>query len=292
MKIINKINLTLLFTLFGSFISLTFAQENGLAKFNISFDLTSVKQEDNSRLFKIEFSATNKDDKKDIVSIVDAEVNFYNKLDDQEILLGKSKTSKEGVVSIVVPAAHKYLKDKDGYITVVAKYEGNDAMDSQESELMFKDLFLEIEINTEDSIRTATINAYTLENEGEKKEIETLDIVIGVKGMLSKLVLEESTLENGVYEYELPDDIHGNSMGDLTIFVKVDENADFGNVIKTTTIKDAFAMNKPVTERNKLWTDAAPIWMYVVLTVLLLIVWSNYLISIINLIRINKIGKS
>ncbi len=207
-------------------------------------------------------------------------------------MLGKSKTSKEGVVSIVVPAAYKYLKDKDGYITVVAKYEGNDAMDSQESELMFKDLFLEIVINTEDSIRTVMVNAYTMENEGEKKEIETLDIVIGVKGMLSKLVLEESTLENGVYEYELPNDIHGNSMGDLTIFVKVDENADFGNVIKTTTIKDAFALNKPVIERNKLWTDAAPIWMYVVLSILLLVVWSNYLISIINLIRINKIGKS
>ena len=292
MNIINKISLTLLFTLFFGSISLTLAKENGPANFNISFDMTSVKQEDNTRLFKVEFSGTNKNDKKDVVSVVDAEVNFYNLLDDQEILLGKSKTNKEGVVSIVVPANHKYLKDKDGYITVVAKYEGNDVMDSQESELMFKDLFLEIEINKEDSIRTVVVNAYSMANDGEKQEIESLDIVIGVKGMLSKLVLDESTLEGGVYEYELPDDIHGNSEGMLTIFVKVDEHADFGNVIKTKTIKDIPAVNKPVTERNKLWTDAAPIWMYVVLTVLLLIVWSNYLISIINLIRINKIGKS
>jgi hypothetical protein len=254
--------------------------------------MTSVKQEDNTRLFKVEFSGTNKNDKKDIISVVDAEVNFYNILDDKEILLGKSKTSKDGVVSIVVPANHEYLKDQDGYITVVAKYEGNDIMDSQESELMFKDLFLEIEINKEDSIRTVVVNAYSMENGGEKQEIESLDIVIGVKGMLSKLVLDESTLEGGVYEYELPDDIHGNSEGMLTIFVKVDEHADFGNVIKTTTIKDIPAVNKPVTERNKLWTDAAPIWMYVVLTLLLLIVWSNYLIAIINLIKIHKIGNS
>jgi hypothetical protein len=292
MKIINKINLTLLFTLFGSFISLTCAQENGVASFNISFDMSSVKQEDNSRLFKVEFSGTNENDKKDVVSVVDAEVNFYNILDDQEILLGKSKTSKEGVVSIVVPATHKYLKDNDGFITVIAKYDGNDVMDPQESELMFKDLFLEIELNTEDSIRTVKVNAYTMDIEGEKQDVETLDIVIGVKGMLSKLVLEESTLENGVYEYELPDDIHGNSMGDLTIFVKVDENADFGNLIKTTTVKDVYAINKPVTERNKLWTDAAPIWMYIVLSILLIVVWSNYLISVINLIKINKTGKS
>jgi hypothetical protein len=136
------------------------------------------------------------------------------------------------------------------------------------------------------------VNAYAIANGGEKQEIESLDIVIGVKGMLSKLVLDESTLEGGVYEYELPDDIHGNSEGMLTIFVKVDEHADFGNVIKTKTIKDIPAVNKPVTERNKLWTDAAPIWMYVVLTMLLLIVWSNYLIAIINLIKIHKIGNS
>lgn len=292
MKIVNKISLALLLTLFFGCVSLTFAQEKGIANFNISFDMTSAKQEDNSRLFKVEFSGTNKNDKKDVVSVVDAEVNFYNILDDQEILLGKSKTSREGVVSIIVPSGHKYLKDKDGYITVVAKYEGNDVMDSQESELMFKDLFLEIEINKEDSIRTVIVNAYSMGDDGEKQEIESLDIVIGVKGMLSKLVLDESTLENGVYEYELPEDIHGNSEGILTIFVKVDEHADFGNVIKTTTIKDIPAINKPVAERNKLWTDAAPIWMYVVLTILLLVVWSNYLISIINLIRIYKIGKS
>ncbi len=289
-KIVFRFNLILLLSLVVSFISRTSAQR--FEDYNISFDLTSLKQEDNSRLLKLEFSGTNTNDKKDVIAVVDAEVSFYNILEDQEILLGKSKTNKEGIISFIVPKSQKYLKDSDGYITVVARFEGNKVLDPQESELMFKDLFLEIVLNSEDSIRTVKVNAYTLNNDGAKEDVESLDIVIGVKGMLSKLVLDENTLEGGTYEYELPEDIHGNSMGDLTLFVKVDEHADYGNVISTTLVKDTYAINKIKPEKNKLWTDAAPIWMYVVLTILLVGVWSNYLYSIFNLIKISKLGKS
>lgn len=289
-KIVFRFNLILLLSLVVSFISRTSAQ--GFEDYNISFDLTSLKQEDNSRLLKLEFSGTNTNDKKDVIAVVDAEVSFYNILEDQEILLGKSKTNKEGIISFIVPKSQKYLKDSDGYITVVARFEGNKVLDPQESELMFKDLFLEIVLNSEDSIRTVKVNAYTLNNDGAKEDVESLDIVIGVKGMLSKLVLDENALEGGTYEYELPEDIHGNSMGDLTLFVKVDEHADYGNVISTTLVKDTYAINKIKPEKNKLWTDAAPIWMYVVLTILLVGVWSNYLYSIFNLIKISKLGKS
>jgi hypothetical protein len=289
-NIIFRFNLILLVSIVVSVLLQTAAQ--GLEDYNISFDLTSIKQEDNSRLLKLEFSGTNVKNKKDVVAVVDAEVSFYNKLEDQELLLGKSKTNKEGIISFIVPKSQKYLKDSDGYITVVARFEGNKYFDPQESELMFKDLFLEIALNSEDSIRTITVNAYTLKNDGTKEDVESLDIAIGVKGMLSKLVLDENTLEGGQYEYELPDDIHGNSMGELTLFVNVDENADFGSVISTTKVKDTFAMNKIKPEKNKLWTDAAPIWMYVVLTLLLVGVWSNYLFSIFNIIKIYRLGKS
>ena len=42
---------------------------------------------------------------------------------------------------------------------------------------------------------------------------------------------------------------------------------------------------------NKLWSEAAPVWMYVVLTILLLGVWINYLYTIIHLFKIKKEGK-
>ena len=289
-KIINAISLILLFTFSGIFG--TYAQENDLDNFRTSFELTSLKQTDNSRLLRVEYTGINKEDKKDIVAVMDAEVNFYNILEDEEILLGKSMTNKEGVVSIVVPAEHKYLKDKDGYISVVAKYDGNDIMDSEVSELMFKDLFLDIKLDTIENVRTLTANAYTLDMAGEKQNVEELDIVLGVEGMLSKLVLEESTLEEGVYEYEIPEDIHGNAMGELTLFAKVDDHEDFGNVIKTVTIIDTYAVVKSRPERNKLWTQAAPIWMYVVLSILLIGVWSNYIYAIWNLIKIRKMRKA
>ncbi|MGE5357320.1 MAG: hypothetical protein ACM3PT_13900 [Deltaproteobacteria bacterium] len=290
-KIKKIVNLILLSIFFGGLISPTLAQKKDIDNFTTSFNLTSVKQEDNTRLLTVEFTAINNKNKKDIVAVVDAELGFYNILDDKEILIGKSKTDKEGIGSIVVPAAFKYLADEEGYITVVAKYEGNDVMTAEESELIFKDIFLEIQLKTEDSMRTVVVNAYNLNDQGEKLPVETLDIALGVKGLLSDFVLDENTLENGLYEYELPEDIHGNSKGELTLFVKLDEHEDYGNVYKTTIIKNSYPNSKVIPERNKLWTQAAPVWMYVVLTIMLVGVWSNYLYSIINLIKISKMGK-
>lgn len=287
-NIIIKISLILLFTF--SFIFGSIAQKNDLDSFRISFDLIAIKQADNSTLLTVEYLGKNKKNKKDKVPVFDAEVEFYNVLDDEEILLGKSRTNKEGEVSLVVPTNHKYLADDEGYIAVVARYDGNDIMDSEESEWIFKDLFLDIEMNTEDSIRTLVVKAYTIDSLGEKQYIEELDLKVGVQGMLSQLVLEESTLEEGEFEYELPEDIHGNTMGELTLFAKVEDHEDFGNIIKTVKVIDSYPIVKSSPEKNKLWTDAAPIWMYIVLSILLVGIWANYIYTIRNLIKINRMG--
>ena len=51
-------------------------------------------------------------------------------------------------------------------------------------------------------------------------------------------------------------------------------------------------MKEPVKiVENTLWSKAAPIWMYVVLTILLVGVWANYVYTVIHLFKINKEGK-
>ena len=50
----------------------------------------------------------------------------------------------------------------------------------------------------------------------------------------------------------------------------------------TTLLED------PNKNDNTLWSEAAPIWMYVVLTILLVGVWANYVYTVINLVKIKK----
>ncbi len=54
------------------------------------------------------------------------------------------------------------------------------------------------------------LEAYTLDSIGGKLPVEELDVVFSVGGMLSKLPIEEASLEDGEYEFEIIEDIQGD----------------------------------------------------------------------------------
>jgi hypothetical protein len=88
----------------------------------------------------------------------------------------------------------------------------------------------------------------------------------------------------------MPQSFAGNPKGDLTISSIIDDNDEYGTIIQEKTVHWG-TFNKPLKhDENMLWTKAAPIWMYVVLTILLLGVWANYIYTIANLFKIKNEG--
>ena len=78
--------------------------------------------------------------------------------------------------------------------------------------------------------------------------------------------------------------------GNIDVIASILDNDEFGNVVQKKNIN--WGVNKKIEiESNKLWSSAAPIWMYIVLSILLIGVWANYVYSIINLMNIRKEGK-
>jgi hypothetical protein len=126
---------------------------------------------------------------------------------------------------------------------------------------------------------------------GVKIPVEEVDVIISIQGMLSKMKLEEGTIEEGIFEYEFPTNIPGDSDANITVFSTIDDHDDFGNVTQQNTIKWGVFNKQLKKEGNKLWSEAAPIWMYIVLTILLLGVWANYAYTIAFLFKIKKAGK-
>jgi hypothetical protein len=284
-KIIASFVLVFSFSLNG------FAQELDASNYRMRFNFKTVKQADNSRLLEVNFYGQNKKDRKDKLSVADAEISFYNILNEDEILLGSSKTSHEGIAKIIVPNSQKYLTDEEGLITLVAKFEGTDALDAEEDEISIKDLFLELNLEEIDSVKTVLVKAFTIDSVGVKTPIEEADVIISIQGMLSKMILEEGTIEDGAFEYEFPTNIPGDVDGNITVFSIINDNDDYGNVTQQNSIKWGVFSKQITKEGNKLWSEAAPIWMYIVLTILLLGVWANYAYTIAFLFKIRKEGE-
>jgi hypothetical protein len=106
--------------------------------------------------------------------------------------------------------------------------------------------------------------------------------------MFSLLPIGEAKLdETGSASVEFPASLPGDKQGNITIIARFEENAEFGNVEKKSTLKWGLpsAYSVPAGHRA-LWTKTAPKWMIYSLSVLLSGVWGHYLFAIISLIRI------
>lgn len=93
-----------------------FAQEKDADKYRMGFTFKTVKNYDNSRLLEVSFIGKNKKDRKDKVPVYEAEVMFYNLLDEEEVLVGTSKTNQDGIATLILAEGQDYLIDEEGYI--------------------------------------------------------------------------------------------------------------------------------------------------------------------------------
>lgn len=270
----------------------TFSQELTVDDYRLSFSFKTIKKFDNSRILEVTFIGKNKEDRKDKIPVFDAEIKFFNIANDEEILLGTAKTSNEGIAQLVLPEKQTFVTNEDGYINFTARFEGSETLDAEEEEILVKDLQLTLELKEIDSIKTIFVKAFTIDSLGVETPVEEVDVIVAIEGMLSKMKIKEGTIENGEIEFELLQDIPGDINQNYTVYAQILDNDEFGDVIQKQTVKWGNFTKIAAEENNKLWSEAAPIWMYIVLTILLVGVWANYVYTIYNLIKIKKEGKN
>ncbi|MCL4481954.1 MAG: hypothetical protein M1445_04965, partial [Bacteroidetes bacterium] len=126
---------------------------------------------------------------------------------------------------------------------------------------------------------------------GESIPLKETNFNLYVQGLFTKLKIGECFVDAGEGTFEFPKNIPGDENGNLKIFVRLEENEEFGDVEKVETAKWGNHRSGFVEPVRSLWTSGAPIWMITTLIILLAGVWSHYIYAIIQLIKIRKEGK-
>lgn len=235
-----------------------FAQELDASNYKMRLSLSTVKQDDNSRMLEVSFIGQNKEDRKDKLPVFDAVIKFYN----EDNLLGEAKTSNEGIAQFTVPEGQKYITDVDGYINFLAKFEGSDGLDEDEDDIQIKDLFLELNLKEIDSVKTVLVKAFTIDSLGVETPLEGVTVIVSVGGMFSKMKLEEVIIEDGEFEFEFPTDIPGDVNGDIMVYSTINESDDFGTVIQKKSVDWGVFENNIVKKHNQLWSEATNLDVY------------------------------
>jgi hypothetical protein len=129
--------------------------------------------------------------------------------------------------------------------------------------------------------------------DGEAVPVPDEDVYVYVKRMFRDLPLAEDFLdENGEFVAEIPDDIPGDAEGNIEIIARFNDHYLFGTVENRQTIQWGVPTQYDfaVSERT-LWTQIAPLWMIITLSILLTGVWGHYIYVVVQLIILRKIAR-
>ncbi|HEX7494115.1 MAG TPA: hypothetical protein VF346_07840 [Bacteroidales bacterium] len=201
-------------------------------------------------------------------------------------------TDDKGIAIFNLINKSDFFADKNGFWPFRSVFDGNDTIESGISELMIRDVKLNMTLTKIDSIKTIGLNAKKMDK-GKEIPVSGEKVTLYVPRMFSLLPIGEATLdESGSASIEFPATLPGDKEGNITIIARIEDNAEFGNVEKKSTLKWGLPSTYSVPAGHRaLWTKTAPKWMIYTLSVLLSGVWGHYLFALISLIRIRLAAK-
>lgn len=211
-------------------------------------------------------------------------ISFYN----NDNLLGEAITGASGNAKHVISNISDLSKNDDGSWSFTAVFTGDSITDETSGELSILDVDIEMKLSEEDGERIVTLSATAPSADGPVP-VTGEEIGVYVPRMFSLLPVSTGVLdESGIFRTKFPEDIPGDSLGNLTVIGRFNDNYFYGNVEKREVIGWGTMAEKASPVYRSLWSTLAPKWMVITLAVMLLGVWGHYSLVIINLFRIRK----
>ncbi len=177
----------------------------------------------------------------------------------------------------------------DGKLHFKAVFSGNKSMEAAEEEITIKRAHLEIIPVKEDSILSVKVKLTELGTGTEMPVPETLLGVFVKRSFNPQKIGEGTTDENGEAMIEIPTNLPGDSKGNITLLVKLDENEVYGNIEAGVTQQLGVPVSDQLREMPRaLWSAHPPLWMLITFIVLMTAVWGHYIVIIYELFRLRK----
>jgi hypothetical protein len=269
----------------------------------IAQDSTSEKQKvyvtmkyinDNGK-GKVDFKVFTKEGKKKEpvqFSIVNLYLNENSKLG----MMGNITTDENGEGS--VPLSKKFADQSDtlSEFTFIGSLMNDPRLADAEMELPIKKSTLELSLYEEDSVKYAKAILKEKNEEGEWIPVPEVEIGFFVQRYFSLLSVAEypvSTDENGEAIFEFPEELKGDSVGDLHIVVKIDANDNYGTLIASSNKKWGVPVKNIISEERLLSGSRknAPLTLVIISSTIVLAVWSVIVYIILQLFKIKSLHK-
>ncbi len=265
--------------------------QNLAAQAPVYAELTTWKYDDLSRDLIVKATSENNEGE---IPATGLNFIFFVMSDGEPVNIGQAEAGKAGKAVLTLDPGSELPKDDENYITINAVFEGTGDFEPAETELMFKDVIIDLKFVEEDQSKYIAYSGRIINKDGELIPLADDEVGFYVPRMFSFLRIADGWFEeNGEGVAEYPSHIIGDPEGKLEVHARILDHWDFGNVERISTVDWAKKRRLIAAEQpsRELWTPIAPLWMIITLIILLAGVWGHYIYAMYELYMIKKISK-
>lgn len=248
-------------------------------------DLISVQKGDSSVSLKATVKAKVEGKMRKLYGI---KTVFYQVTDTAETALGSLITDRNGFATLDVPA-EKVIPAADGSLHYKVVVSGPKNLEAGEAEITVKRALLILTPVKEDNITSVTLKLVDLST-GTETPVGATTVGLFVKRMFNPLKIGEGdTDDSGETTVEVPADLPGDKLGNITLLGKLDENETYGYLETASVQKWGVPVSDRIEDQPRaLWSSHPPLWMLITFIILMTAVWGHYIVIVYELFRLRK----
>lgn len=237
------------------------------------------------------------------IPVVNEMVVFYQGDITENIVIDSMLTDENGEAKLIFDEGSRFNVDEERLYHISAQYKGNKSFSDAKSDISIKDITMELLLSEINSIKTVSVRAYELGNGKEILPVEDASVNFYVPRLFSDQLIGEGSFSDGKCSIEFPENIAGDTIGNISIIARIEDHDNYGNVERQ--IKDfRWGSTQPIEEDKSLmtieisiptralWHTNAPLWMIITLIILLTGVWSHYIYVVFQLIKLSRLNKN
>lgn len=233
---------------------------------------------------------------------VNEKIYFYYGDRSDENILDSATIDNNGVAQLDFPEGYAFLTGEDGTVTVSAYFNGNESFTEKSAEISFIELEMELMLTEVEGSKTIEVRAYEKRKDDEMMPVKMANISFYVPRYFNDQKIGESEFAMGKTSLKFPENIAGDTIGNVSIIARIEDHSEYGNVERSIT-NFRWGTTQPIQEDKSLmtiqitiptralWHTNAPLWMIITLIILLTGVWSHYIYVIYQLSKLHKLGK-
>lgn len=268
-------------------------------KLNVRMSLSYFDMIDDSRnltanLFIIE--------NRERVPIVDQFIYFYTGEIDENNLIDSIKTDTDGQARLIFDKDYIFANEDSRRSKIVALFKGNDGYKARSADIEITKISMELFLTELEDQKTVIVRGYELGLENSMTPINDASVSFFVPRFFSDQKIGEGDFIDGKCQIEFPENIAGDTIGNISILARIQDHEFYGNVERKMS-DFRWGTTEPIEEDKSLmtiqitiptralWHTNAPLWMIITLIVLLTGVWSHYIYVIVNLFRLRNLSR-